>query len=60
MLWTSGPLLCTVGINNIIAVVEEDVVFIGTRKHAEDIKELVEVLKFKGRKELNSISKKMQ
>lgn len=60
MLWTSGPLLCTVGVENLIAVVEDDVVFIGARDHAEDIKILIDVLKSKNRAELNNRPKTLK
>lgn len=49
---TDGPLLCTAGVDNIIAIVEQGSVFIGSRENSEQIKDLIVQLKNEDRQEL--------
>jgi len=49
---SDSMLLCTVGVDNVIAVVEQGAVFVGAREDSEKIRELIAQLKDKGRPEL--------
>ena len=52
-LWTDGPLLCTVGLTDMIAVVLEDAVFVVPRDKSDDMRTLITALKKANRPELS-------
>lgn len=49
---SDGALLCAVGVENVIAVVEQGTVFIGTREKSEQIKNAIDAMKAASRQEL--------
>ncbi len=48
---TNGMLLATVGLDNIVVVVTDDVVLAAAKDRAQDVKKIVDTLKAKGRSE---------
>ena len=48
---SEGPLVTTLGIENLVVVATEDAVLVTSKEHAQDVKTIVTSLKFQGRDE---------
>ena len=51
LLRTDGPLLAAIGVEDMIVVATDDAVFLAPRERAQDVKQVVSILKEKGREE---------
>lgn len=56
LLWSDGPLIGAVGLDNLVVVAAEDCVVVLPRERAQDVKAIVEKLKAAGRSETERVT----